>query len=185
MMSIPACSCMPMTKRTASSMRRCQPASCWPVREPARSRSLTYCGRGMLPTTVVGKSGREAVMAGLLMVRTQSRGGQKEKSKEKHAATPFRVSVSKVGGIFVHNMERTRFPEKSPTRVREAVMQDKRSNDQDVTDHQLAAELAQLIEDELLDMVRTLDDATPATLFGQTEFKIRDLALQIAAKAYQ
>ena len=64
-------------------------------------------------------------------------------------------------------------------------MQDKHLNDQDVSDRQLAAELAQLVEDELLEMVRTLDAATPATLFGQTEFKIRDLALQIANKAYQ
>ena len=64
-------------------------------------------------------------------------------------------------------------------------MQDKHPDDQDVSDHRLAAELAQLVEDELLEMVRTLDAATPDTLFGQTEFKIRDLALQIANKAYQ
>jgi len=64
-------------------------------------------------------------------------------------------------------------------------MQDKHPNDQDVSDRQLAAELAQLAEDELLEMVRTLDAASPETLFGQTEFKIRDLALRIANKAYQ
>src|SRR5262245_43744082 len=58
MMSMPNCSCMPMAKRTASSMRRCQRASWVPVREPDFSRSLTYCGRGRLPMTVVGKRGR-------------------------------------------------------------------------------------------------------------------------------
>src|SRR5437016_1724624 len=40
-------------------MRRCQAASAVPVREPAARRSLMYCGRGMLPTTVVGNNGRE------------------------------------------------------------------------------------------------------------------------------
>src|SRR5262245_7411320 len=55
-MSMPACSCMPIMCRTASSMRRCQRSSWAPVREPDANRSLRYCGRGMLPTTVVGKS---------------------------------------------------------------------------------------------------------------------------------
>jgi hypothetical protein len=82
-------------------------------------------------------------------------------------------------------MERVLFSEKFSTPVREAFMQDKHPNDQDASQRLLAAELAQLVEDELLEMVRTLDDATPATLFGRTEFKIRDLALQIATKAYQ
>jgi len=50
---------------------------------------------------------------------------------------------------------------------------------------QLTEELAQLVQDELRAMVRTLQDASPAALFGQTEFTIRDLALQIATKAYQ
>ena len=64
-------------------------------------------------------------------------------------------------------------------------MQEPVSADQDVAARQLAGELAQLVEGELLEMVRTLGDAGPETLFGQTEFKVRDLALKIAAKAYQ
>jgi hypothetical protein len=64
-------------------------------------------------------------------------------------------------------------------------MQEPRTTEQEVATRQLAAELAHLIEDELRDMVRTLQDAEPATLFGPTEFTIRDLALRIAAKAYQ
>lgn len=49
----------------------------------------------------------------------------------------------------------------------------------------LVAELHQLIDDELQQMVDTLQQAEPATLFGATEFTLRKLALQIAAKAYQ
>src|SRR5205807_9556076 len=95
------------------------------------------------------------------------------------------VGVSKVGGIFVHKREAGRFVEKSTFRVREAVMQEPHAAAQDVPTQQLARELGQLIEEELLEMVRTLEQAEPAALFGPTEFKIRDLALQIAAKAYQ
>jgi len=64
-------------------------------------------------------------------------------------------------------------------------MQESHSTEQEVATQQLTDELTQLIEDEVREMVRTLQDAEPATLFGQTEFKMRDLALQIAAKAYQ
>src|SRR5262249_25453378 len=55
----------------ASSMRRCQAPSGLPVREPAASKSLTYCGRGMLPTTVVGKSGSELAIVRHLGAGTQ------------------------------------------------------------------------------------------------------------------
>ena len=64
-------------------------------------------------------------------------------------------------------------------------MPEPRSAAQDVSTQQLARELGQLIEDELLQMVQTLGQADPASLFGPTEFTIRDLALKIAAKAYQ
>ena len=64
-------------------------------------------------------------------------------------------------------------------------MQEPQANTQEVGVQELTAELTQLIAAELTAMVRTLQQAEPATLFGQTEFRIRDLALQIAAKAYQ
>ena len=64
-------------------------------------------------------------------------------------------------------------------------MQEPLRTDQDVATQQLVDELAQLVEAELREMVRTLQQAEPASLFGQTEFTIRNLALQIAAKAYQ
>ena len=102
-------------------------------------------------------------------------------------ALPFmpRVGVSKVGGIFVHKNRGGLSAEKSTIVVREAVMQETLPADQDVTAQQLADELAELVEAELLEIVSTLHDADAATLFGPTEFKIRTLALKIAAKAYQ
>jgi hypothetical protein len=106
-------------------------------------------------------------------------------SSEKPFSAVRRVGISKVGGIFVHKQEIGRFSEKSPPFVREVVMQEQPATEQEVATQQLTVELTQLIEDEVRDMVRTLQHAEPATLFGQTEFKIRDLALQIAAKAYQ
>lgn len=50
---------------------------------------------------------------------------------------------------------------------------------------ELAAAIAESTEEELLEIARTLLDCEPATLFGATEFKIRDLALKVAAKAYE
>lgn len=50
---------------------------------------------------------------------------------------------------------------------------------------ELAAAIAESSEQELLEIAATLLDSEPETLFGATEFKIRDLALKIAAKAYQ
>jgi hypothetical protein len=50
---------------------------------------------------------------------------------------------------------------------------------------ELAAAIASSTEQELLEIARTLVEAEPQTLFGETEFKIRDLALKIAAKAYE
>lgn len=50
---------------------------------------------------------------------------------------------------------------------------------------ELAAAIAESSEEELLAIARTLLDSEPSSLFGDTEFKIRDLALKIAAKAYE
>ncbi len=50
---------------------------------------------------------------------------------------------------------------------------------------QLAAAIAESSQEELLQIAHLLLDAEPATLFGATEFKIRDLVLKIGAKAYQ
>src|SRR5262249_3830704 len=81
--------------------------------------------------------------------------------------------------------EAGRFAEKSTTLVREVLMPEPLAADQEVITQQRADELSHLIEAELLEMVRTLQEAEPAALFGATEFTIRALALNIAAKAYQ
>ena len=96
-----------------------------------------------------------------------------------------RVSVSQVGGIFVHKSGDDRFVEKSTTFVRETVMQEPLPSDQDVATQQLVDELAQLVNDELHELVRTLQEADTPSLFGKTEFQVRAIALRIAAKAYQ
>jgi len=64
-------------------------------------------------------------------------------------------------------------------------MSEPRSAEQEAQARELAQAIAEVTEEELLDIARTLVDAEPAALFGPTEFRIRDLALRIAAKAYQ
>jgi hypothetical protein len=50
---------------------------------------------------------------------------------------------------------------------------------------QLLQALRPAVEEELLAIARTLAATDEATLFGQTEFDIRQLVHQIGAKAYQ
>ena len=50
---------------------------------------------------------------------------------------------------------------------------------------QLAAAIRQATEDELLAIARALVATDEQTLFGDTEFAIRDLLLKTGAKAYQ
>jgi len=49
----------------------------------------------------------------------------------------------------------------------------------------LAQRIAQAAEQELLQVARTLVGSNTATLFGATEFKVRDLILRVAAKAFE
>lgn len=49
----------------------------------------------------------------------------------------------------------------------------------------LAQALAKATYDDLLRMARTLVATDDASLFGATEFTVRDLSHDIAAKAYQ
>ena len=64
-------------------------------------------------------------------------------------------------------------------------MQEARPAEQQAQVRELAAAIAEITEEELLEIARTLVEAEPADLFGDTEFKIRALAHRIAAKAYQ
>jgi hypothetical protein len=49
----------------------------------------------------------------------------------------------------------------------------------------LAQRIAQAAQDELLQIARTLVGADRRSLFGETEFKVRDVLLRVAAKAYE
>jgi hypothetical protein len=64
-------------------------------------------------------------------------------------------------------------------------MKESLSAAQEAEAQQLAQAIAEAAHDELLHIARTLVATEPASLFGATEFKIRDLILQVAAKAYQ
>lgn len=50
---------------------------------------------------------------------------------------------------------------------------------------ELAQAIHQAIEEELLAVARTLAATDEPTLFGDTEFQVRDLVLKAGAKAYQ
>lgn len=64
-------------------------------------------------------------------------------------------------------------------------MKEARSAEQEAQARELAQAIAEVTEAELLEIARALVEAEPAALFGATEFKVRELALRIAAKAYE
>ena len=64
-------------------------------------------------------------------------------------------------------------------------MKESLSAAQEAEAQQLAQAIAEAAHDELLQIARTLVATEPASLFGATEFQIRDLILQVAAKANQ
>jgi hypothetical protein len=95
------------------------------------------------------------------------------------------VGVSKVGGIFVHKSGDRRIFEKSTSQLREKAMKQALSAEQEAQAQELAAAIAELAQDDLLEVARTLVATTNATLFGETEFTIRDISHRVAAKAYE
>jgi hypothetical protein len=56
---------------------------------------------------------------------------------------------------------------------------------QEAEAQQLAQAITLAAQDELLQVARLLVGSSNATLFGATEFQVRDLILRVAAKAYQ
>lgn len=64
-------------------------------------------------------------------------------------------------------------------------MQEALSSAQEAEARELAQAIAEAAESDLLEIARTLVGSTPATLFGANEFKIRDIILRVAAKAYE
>jgi len=49
----------------------------------------------------------------------------------------------------------------------------------------LAQRLAQAAQDDLLQIARSLVGSDTGSLFGTTEFKVRDILLRVAATAYE
>jgi hypothetical protein len=95
------------------------------------------------------------------------------------------VSVSKVGGFFVHKSVEERFAEKSTPSIREWTMKEPLTPAQEEQAQKLAQTLAHAAYDDLLRMARTLVATDPASLFGDTEFTVRAISHDIAAKAYR
>jgi hypothetical protein len=58
------------------------------------------------------------------------------------------------------------------------------TSQQEALAHELAQAIQQATTDDILQMARMLVATDERHLFGNTEFHIRDLALKIAAKAY-
>jgi len=56
---------------------------------------------------------------------------------------------------------------------------------QEAEARQLAQEIATAAADELLQLARTLVAGGDSSLFGATEFKVRDILLKVGAKAYE
>ena len=95
------------------------------------------------------------------------------------------MGVSKIGGIFVHKFVEERFTEKSTTYIREATMKESLTPAQEEEAQKRAPSLAKATYNNLLRMARALVAAETASLFGATQFTVRDLSHDIAAKAYQ
>src|SRR5262245_49308050 len=66
------------------------------------------------------------------------------------------VSVSKVGGNFVHKPASGRFDEKSTFAIRESVVKESPAADQEAQARELAAAIAEASQEELLEIARTL-----------------------------
>ena len=64
-------------------------------------------------------------------------------------------------------------------------MQEPLSPAQEAQAQELAAAIARAAQEELLRIARDLVRCDNASLFGETEFRIRDAILRVAAKAYE
>lgn len=64
-------------------------------------------------------------------------------------------------------------------------MQEALTPAQEAEAQQLAAAIAQAAAAEFLQLARTLVATDNASLFGATEFTLRDILLRVGAKAYQ
>jgi len=95
------------------------------------------------------------------------------------------VGVSKVGGIFVHKSAEGLFDQKCTALIRGTTMKESLSAAQEEEAQKLAQAIAHAAHEDLLAIARTLVATDTTSLFGTTEFKVRDIVLSVAAKAYQ
>jgi hypothetical protein len=95
------------------------------------------------------------------------------------------VGVSKLGGKFVHKSGRIRFGAKSTQASQGVAMKKPLTDVQEAEAQQLAEAIAEAASQEFLQLARTLVGTDQTSLFGNTEFAIRDLLLRVGAKAYQ
>jgi hypothetical protein len=95
------------------------------------------------------------------------------------------VGVWKVGGKFVHRRAEERLAEKFTRRIRESTMKEALSAAQEALAQELAQTLAGSATEEFLHIARTLVATDSSSLFGATEFQIRDILLRLGVKAYQ
>src|SRR5206468_1336748 len=89
-----------------------------------------------------------------------------------------RVSVSKVGGIFVHKRREGRPGQKSTHLIREDTMQEQLTPEQEAQAQELAALVSEAIAADVLQVARLLVSKKTKDTFGQTEFQLRDLTHQ-------
>ena len=64
-------------------------------------------------------------------------------------------------------------------------MKEPLSGEQEAQAQELAKAIAEAAQEEFLQVARLLVGSDNASLFGEKEFKIRDILLGIGAKAYQ
>jgi hypothetical protein len=95
------------------------------------------------------------------------------------------VGVATVGGIFVHKGKDRRSREKSTTLILGTAMKESLPPAQEAQAQELAAAIAEAARDDLLQIARDLIASDDASLFGETEFRVRDAVLRVAAKAYE
>ena len=68
---------------------------------------------------------------------------------------------------------------------REGAMRGPLPPEKEAQAQQLAHDLAEAAHEDFLRIARTLVGSDDASLFGDTELKVRDLVLKLAARAYQ
>src|SRR6266498_1273398 len=95
------------------------------------------------------------------------------------------VSVSKVGGIFVHKRRDGPSGQKSTPRIREDAMQEKLTPEQEAQAQELAALVSEAIAADVLQVARLLVSKKTKDTFGQTEFQQRDPLHKIGPRALE